>query len=74
MLDRRRFRRLFLRRFVLLTLVAAGLAAVFATANAFPHKPMIEWIGIIVLDLAALLGASALSAWLNVLAEERRRH
>lgn len=73
MADRRRFRRLFLRQFFILLTVSVALVAVLLMQHDIPQRSTAEWILFFVLDVAALIAASALSAWLRTTAEDRRR-
>jgi hypothetical protein len=71
-LANRRFWQLFLRRFFLLLVVSLALLAFFYFENAIPYRPPMEWLEYILFDAAALLGASALTAWLKIVAGEHR--
>jgi hypothetical protein len=73
MADRRqRFWQLFRRQFLLLLSLSLGLIAVLFVGHAVTPLSEADWIKFGLLDIAVLLGASALSAWLKVLQEAQR--
>lgn len=72
MADKRRFWQLFRRQLFLLLSISLGLIAVLYVGHAIAPLTQTDWIKFGLLDIAVLLGASALSAWLKVLQEEQR--
>lgn len=67
-----RFWQLFLRQFLLLALVSGGIIAFFFIEHAFPQHSTVDWLLFAIVDAAAILAASAISAWLKLYAQRRR--
>jgi hypothetical protein len=72
MADRRRFWQLFRRQFFLLLALSLGLIAVLFVGHAAAPLSPSDWIRFGLLDIAVLVGASALSAWVKLRQEEMR--
>jgi hypothetical protein len=72
MANRQRFWQLFRRQFFLLLAVSVGLVAVLFVGHAVAPLAPSDWIKFGLLDIAVLLGASALSAWIKLQQEEMR--
>ena len=72
-MDKRRFWRLFVRQFLVLLIVSVGLVAFLYFQHQIPPQTQGAWIRFFVLDVAALVGASALVAWLKVVQERARQ-
>jgi hypothetical protein len=71
--DRKRYWRLFLRQFSILLAVTAALVAFFYFQHDLPYRPTLDWIEFGAFDAVMIVGASALSARLRLMQEDRRK-
>jgi len=70
--DKRRFWRLFLRQFCLLLAITLVLIGFLHFSHSLAHQTQADWIRFGLIDFAALVAASGITAWLRLQRDERR--